>query len=253
LEKETTLLDVDFALRYLSIVLTGATLFKLIQQRLSRQAPFPAFAAMLAIGLARDLVLLVVPYESHSYTIAWEVSLPPLLLAHLWAALATFGALTSLYQRPGKFATGLLVTSLAITVILCCAAMPFETLLIARAEALLRTLFLLNRWVDSLCAGTLIFAAVFLSTRVKMLPANLLRHTCLLAGYFTAGSLTWLIENLTPLGAAVWVERADFAAVSLLYIGWICLLSRSGERAVYWPKAWHLTQMANSLLRSTAR
>jgi hypothetical protein len=225
-------------LSYVSMGLSAAAFARLVQQRLFGKSPFLAFGCMLLVGIARDGILHLTPYDTHQYALAWEITLAPLLLTHVWAALATYRRLAGLYPKIGSFATWLFAACVAVAVILCCTLTPFETPRIAGNELILRTMFLLHRWVDTLCAGALLLAVLFLSrlpSPMKHPPRNVLLHTCFLSAYFGIYALTYFAENLAPLGAAVWIERAQLVMVCMLYGGWAYSLSAAGEEGESWP------------------
>lgn len=227
----------DILSNLLTILSIGAAA-RLLQQRLFLKLPFLALGSMLLLSAVRDLVLLAVPYESHLYAVLWEWTLPPLLLAHSWAAFSAYQRLTGLYPKLGDFVSGLLATCLAAAVIICCVLTPFETPRIGGNELILRTMFLLYRWVDTICAGALLLAVVFFSrlpSPLKRPPRNVLLHAVLLALYLSAHAITCFAENLAPLGASELIENLYFVSASALCAVWICAMRAEGEESVRWP------------------
>lgn len=227
-------------LRYLSILAPLLILFRLALQRLLRTRPYSAFAAMLGVGVLRDLILLLPSdYRSHSYALAWEITLPFLLLAQASAAVETYAAIASLYAKIGTFAVRLFRGALVATALACCLGLPFETRQIAGVESTVRSLFLLDRWMNSLMAGGLILAVAYLARYprpLKVMPRNLVLHTTLLCTYFVLYSIVPFVLNLIPLGQGLWVQVLLFAAVLALYASWIAGLSAEGERSEAWPE-----------------
>jgi hypothetical protein len=82
-------------------VLPLLLLARLFQQGLWKVRPYSALGVFLLVDLARDLALLLPPYDSHPYTLIWEATLPVLLLAQIGAGVATYAAITELIQRSG--------------------------------------------------------------------------------------------------------------------------------------------------------
>lgn len=194
---------------------------------------------MLCVVLVRDMALSIPHFQTHTYAVIWELSLPPLLLAQLWAGLDTLRAVARLYPKIGKFAVRIFLSCLVATVALCCLSLPFELHRLAGQETLLRSLFLLHRCVDGWIAGTLILVAVFFArfpAPSKQPPHNLVIHTVLLSAYFSGYAVLFVAENLAPLGAAATVERSQFGLVVALYVIWAISLSKKGERSQPWPQ-----------------
>lgn len=224
-------------LYWLSVGFTALALFRVMYSGLYRIRPFGAFAAMLFTGLLRDLALLSVNRNTHAYTVAWEVTLPILLLAHAWAVMSTYRAIAHLYPGIGQFAELLFASCLVISAMFCFAGLGWEMRRIGGAEAVLRSVFLLYQWVDGLAAGGLLLASTFflrLPAPRKRLPLNLIRHICLLAAYFTSYALTCFAKNLSPLGLTAW-EYAHFTILIALYTGWALGVSAAGEQSEPWP------------------
>ncbi len=193
---------------------------------------------MLGVVLLRDAMLFVPGYSTHSYAVIWEWTLPPLLAAQAWCGLDALKAVARLYPKIGNFAVRLFLACLAITTVICCLGLPFEVHRLAGGEALLRALFLLQRWVDSWIAGTLILVAVFFArfpAPLKRPPRNLVIHTVLLSIYFGGYAVLFFAENLAPLGAVELLEQLQFVLIVLLYGVWAICLSQNGERSEPWP------------------
>jgi hypothetical protein len=228
----------DQVLWLASAVLAAATIGRILQQRLF-VLPLNSFACMLVIVLARDIVLSVPHYKTHAYAVVWEWTLPALLIAQAWASLDTLRAVARLYPKIGKLAARIFLSCLGITVIVCCLTLPFELHRVAGGEALLRSLFLLQRCVDGWIAGTLILVAAFFARfpAPSNRPArNLVLHTVLLSIYFGGYAVLFVAENLAPLGAVVTLERIQFVLVVFLYAIWATCLSRNGEQTEPWPQ-----------------
>jgi hypothetical protein len=227
---------IDKVLWGLTTVLPVLVLFRLLQQFLIYR--YRAFAAMLGAGVARDLLLMCVPYTTPAYRLAWMLSLPVLLLVQTWASVAAYQAIASIYPKIGKFAPRLFAACLFAAAFGCALLLPVETRLIGGRDAPLRCLLLAYRWIDSLAAGGLLLAVAFLSrfpAPLKLVPRNLKLHTGLLAAYFSAYGVTCLLENATRLGSIMAIERIHFALIALLYAGW-GTLSAQGERSEAWPQ-----------------
>ncbi|MBV9407119.1 MAG: hypothetical protein JO211_17355 [Acidobacteriaceae bacterium] len=228
----------DHVVRLLSIVFAVAVIVRIVQQRLFAP-PLPSFACMLGIVLLRDLIVSVPSYDSHAYAVAWEATLPALLIAQIWAGLDTLRAVACVYPKFGKFALKLFLTCLAITIGACCLSLPFELRRLISGETLLRSWFLLQRSVDGWISGTLILVAIFLArfpAPAKQPPRNLVLHTLLLSLYFSGYSVLFMAENLAPLGGVVLMERAAFVLIVALYAAWAVCLSKEGERHEPWPQ-----------------
>lgn len=205
---------------------------------------------MMIVVLWRDAVVSIPRYDSHAYTLAWEWTLPVLLIAQAWAGLDTLSAVARLYRTFGNFVIRLYLLCLAISVTICGLSLPLELRYVTRGEAELRSLFLLQRCVDSWIALTLILVCVFLGcfTAPSKKPSrNLVLHTILLSAYFASYAALFVVENLTALGGAVMIERAQFVLVVLLYAGWAAGLSKQGAESEPWP------QIEVILLRRTDR
>lgn len=178
-------------------------------------------------------------YDTHAYTVAWEWSLPVLLAAQIWAGFDALKAVTRLYPKIGKFAVKLFLVCLAITATVCCFGLPLELHRLTGQEAALRTLFLLQRWVDSSIAGTLVLVAGFFvrfPAPLKQPPRNLVLHIAFLSAYFCSYALLFFAENLAPLGAIASIERSQFIVVVLLYAAWAICLSKRGQTSEPWPQ-----------------
>ncbi|MGH9582858.1 MAG: hypothetical protein ACRD4O_07985 [Bryobacteraceae bacterium] len=194
---------------------------------------------MLGMVLARDIVVSIPRYDTHAYTLAWEWTLPPLLVSQLWAGLDTLRAVARLYPKFGNFAIRLYLACLAISIAACSLTLPFELRYLSGNETVLRAFFLLQRCIDSWIAGTLMLVAVFLacsSAPSRKPPRNLVLNTILLAIYFAGYAVLFMIENLTTLGGAVIAEHAQFILVILVYAAWAAALSKNGARGEPWPK-----------------
>lgn len=228
----------DQALWFASAALAAVIIGRIVYQGLF-VPPFRAFGFMLGVVLARDIVLSISHYDSHAYIFIWKASLPILLAAQAWCGLETLRAVQRLYPQIGRFAISLFLTCLGITVAACCLGLPFELHRVAGQEALLRALFLLQRWVDSWIAGTLILVALFFARSPapqRKPPRNLVLHTILLSLYFGGYGAMFFAENLAALGGVEIVERLQFSFVVLLYVIWATCLSAKGQQSEPWPK-----------------
>lgn len=222
----------------ISSLLAGLLVYRIFHLRLLSR-PFKALALMLAVAVLRDFVLFTAPYTSHRYTMLWELTLPALLAAQIWAGYDTLRAVAALYPKLGTFAVRVFLACLAITIVGCCLGLPFELRRIAGHETLLRSLFVLQRWVDSWIAGTLVLVAFFFArfpAPVKQPPRNLVIHTVLLAAYFAGYSILFFAENLRPLGSAEMAERLQAYLISALYLVWAITLSSKGQNSGSWPQ-----------------
>ena len=221
-----------------SSILAGLVVWRILQQRLF-VSPFRALAVLLGVVLVRDGVVSIPAYDTRAYSVAWAWTLPFLLAAQLWAGWDTLKAVARLYPKIGRFAVRLFLACLAITVAVCCVALPFELPRLLAGDAGLRALFLLHRSIDSWIAGTLILVAVFFArfpAPMKQPPRNLVVHTFLLSLYFGGYAALFLIENLTSLGAAIFAERLEFLLVIALYSTWAACLSQKGQTSEPWPE-----------------
>lgn len=228
----------DQTLRVLSIAFAAAVIYRIIQQRIFAP-PLNSLAAMLGVVLARDAVVSIPPYDSHAYTVAWEITLPILLCAQIWAGFDALRAIAGIYTSFGSLIVRLYAVCLGVSTALCCLSFPFELRRVTGAEALLRELFLMQRCTDSCIAGTLTLAALFLAVHrapSKRPPRNLVLHTILLSLYFGGYAALFLVENLTVLGGAALFERAQFVLIVVVYASWACGLSREGARSEPWPE-----------------
>jgi len=194
---------------------------------------------MLGVVLVRDGIVSIPAYDTHAYAVAWAWTLPALLAAQVWAGLDTLQAVARLYPKIGRFAVRLFLACLAITVAVCCLGLPFELHRLRDEDATLRALFLLHRLVDSWIAGTLILVAVFFArfpAPLKQPPRNLVLHTILLSLYFAGYAGLFFVENLAPLGSAVFFERLQFVLIIVLYSAWAAGLSKDGQTSEPWPE-----------------
>lgn len=217
--------------------LAGLAIWRIIQLRLFA-SPFRSLGVMLGIVLLRDGVVSIPSYNTHAYAVAWGWTLPVLLVAQVWAGADTLRAVARLYPKIGRFALRLFVVCLTITVVVCCLGLPFELHRLKGDEAVLRTLFLLHRSVDSWIAGTLALVAVFFArfpAPMKQPPRNLVVHTILLTLYFGGYAALFFVENLASLGAVVLAERLQFGLVVALYSAWAICLSKRGQTSEPWP------------------
>jgi len=229
---------IDHLLWFLSAALPILIIARIIYERIY-VPPFDGFAFMLGVVVARDLVLACLHYGSHRYTIAWEFSLPVILVSQIYAALQNVVSITRIYPRFGKAAVRLFLGCFVVIALCCCLGLPFELHYITGESAVLRMFFLAQRWVDGCIAGTLLIACGILmrSPAPPRKPAaNLVLHTCLLTIYFGGYSVLFFLENLAPLGAQQNVERAQFALVVFLYTLWATCLSAKRQRSRRWPE-----------------
>ena len=228
----------DNLLWFLSAALPIVIIARIVHQRLYI-APFDAFVLMLGVVVARDVVLACLHYNSHPYVLVWAYSLPVILVSQIYAGLQTLISVARLYPRFGRLAVRLFATCLALTLAFCCVGLPFELHRLGGGEALLRSFFLVQRWVDSSLAGTLILASLFLMRSPappKQPPLNLVLHTTLLSIYFSGYAVLFLVENLTSLGSAQTFERVQFFLIVLLYLMWASRLSLKRQRLVAWKE-----------------
>lgn len=226
-------------LRYLSICLPVMLLLRLFQQGLWKVSPYGAFAVFLGVGLARDLVLLVPGYTTHLFTQLWEVTLPVLLLSQIGAGVSTYRAIASLYPKIGRFAAWLFGACLLAACAAGLALLPLEVKRIGAAEAELRVLFLVQRWVATLLAGGLTLAVLFLArfpAPLRRMPTNIGVHTICIAVYFTSYAILYTLENTKALGGVAWAEVAQLGLVVLMYGIWTMKLSAAGQVSERWPE-----------------
>ena len=220
-----------------SSVLAGFVVWRILQQRLF-VSPFRALAVLMGVVLLRDGVVSIPAYNTRAYTVAWAWTLPFLLGAQMWAGWDTLRAVARLYPKIGRFAMRLFMACLAITIAVCALALPFELPRLLAGDGGLRALFLLHRSIDSWIAGTLILVAVFFArfpAPLKQPPRNLVVHTILLSLYFGGYAALFFIENLTPLGSAIFAERLEFVLIIALYSSWAISLSQKGQTSEPWP------------------
>lgn len=228
----------DHALRVLSIALETAAMIRILQQRLFT-SPFVSLACMLGVVLARDIVVSVPNYDTRAYIVAWEWTLFPMLAAQIWAGLDNLRAVARLYPAIGGFAVRLYLSCLAISVAVCSITLPFELRDISGSASFLRSLFLLQRCVDSWIAGTLLLISVYLirfPAPPTKPPRNLVLNTVLLTIYFGGYAVLFMLENLTPLGGAAVAEQAQFVLVILVYAAWTAGISKAGQSSEPWPR-----------------
>ena len=95
---------IDYALWWLTSAFSAILLAKLWRSGLLTQ--HTPFARLLAVGLARDAVLICFP-PTHAYTLAWMITLPILLHAQAAAAVGCYGRIADLYPGIGRFAVRL--------------------------------------------------------------------------------------------------------------------------------------------------
>ncbi|HEY3940002.1 MAG TPA: hypothetical protein VGL97_21420 [Bryobacteraceae bacterium] len=224
--------SIDRVLALLCMACAAAALGRLLIAKLW-QAPFPAFAIMLAVSLLRDTWLLMIPFDSHRYALMWSYTLIVLLAAQAWAAISTCRAISALYPRLGRFGTWLFGGCLALAALLCCAGLPVELLRISGSETFVRSMFLAYRWNAGLIAGALLLATAYLGIfppPAKRLPRNLAGHMWLLAAYFSSNTILYLCENLFPLGGAVLMERLHWIVACALYLTWAVRLPAAGNQ-----------------------
>lgn len=228
----------DQALCLLSVVFATAVIYRILHQDILA-SPLSGLALMLGVVLVRDAVVSIPQYTSHAYAVAWEATLPMLLVAQVWAGFDTLRAIARIYANFGNFVVRLYTACLGISTILCCLSFPFELRRLTGAEALLRQLFLLQRCTDTCIAGTLTLAALFLAQHrapSNRPPRNLVLHTILLSLYFGGYAALFLAENLTVLGGAALFERLQFVLIVLVYATWALGLSRKGAHSTPWPE-----------------
>ncbi len=225
-------------LHYLSIGLPVLILIRLVQQGLWRLSPYFGFAIFLLVGLVRDLILLKPDYETTTYSNLWKWTLPVLLIAQVVAGLTTYSAISQMYAGIGRFAIRLFAGCLLVAAIAGLVLLPVEVHRIGAAEAELRVLFLLQRWIASILAGGLMLAVAYLQrfpAPLRQVPRNIKVHAGCVAAYFSSYAMLYAIENACKLGEAQWAVVAQMAAVCLIYGVWAAGLSREGQVSKPWP------------------
>lgn len=223
---------------FLSAALAVVIVLRIVRQHLL-VAPYKAFAVMLGVIVLRDVAVSIPPYTSPAYSAVWALTLPFLLVAHVWAALETLRAVAQLYPKIGNFAVRLFFACLIATIVVCCLGLPFELHRMTGQERLLREVFLVHRSVDSWVAGTLLLVAAFFArfpAPLKQPPRNLVLHTMLLTCYFGGYGVLFFAENLAQLGAVAVVERLQLSFVVVLYAIWAIGLSARGQQSEPWPE-----------------
>ena len=189
---------IDLALWVCTAACAAIALARVASLGLWRTLAYGTFAIMLAFTLFRDIVLATVPYDTHAYTTDWCLTTRFLLVSHACAGLAVYRAIGRLYPKIGAFAAGLFAGCLLIASALTLGTLWWETRDISGREFLLRSTFLLWRWVDGITAGALVLAVVFLTRfprPLRRMPSNLTWHAALLAAYFASSSLLYLFER----------------------------------------------------------
>jgi hypothetical protein len=227
----------DRALWFATAFAASLIVARIVHQRLFT-APFDAFVLMLGVVIARDVALARLRYDSHPYVVIWELSLPVLLVAQLFAGARTLASVSRLYPGFGMFALKLFLTCLALTLACCCLGLHAELHRLTGEEAYLRTFFLAQRWSASIVAGTLILASLSLlrsPAPPKQPSGNLVLHTVLLSILFSGYSALFFCENTAPLGAFQVMERAQFCLVVVLYVIWAACLSSRKQSNSPWP------------------
>jgi hypothetical protein len=229
---------VDQVLWFFSAVLPVWIITRIARQRLYIP-PFDGLALMLGVVVLRDVVLACLRYDSRPYVLVWEYTLPVVLVSQAYAGLQTLIAVSRLYRRIGRLVVRLFLVSLALTLACCCLGLPFELHRLGGEEAVLRSFFLAQRWVDSSIAGTLILASAFLlrsPAPPKRPPPNLVLHTTILSLYFSSYAALFFLENLASLGSIQMLERIQFSFVVLLYGVWASGLSLKRQRLDPWQQ-----------------
>jgi hypothetical protein len=226
-----------WALRELSTFLPLLLLARLFQQGLWKVRPYSALGVFLLVDLARDLALLLPPYDSHPYTLIWEATLPVLLLAQIGAGVATYAAITELYPKIGPFAVKLFAACLILACLAGLVLLPFEVKRIGADEAPVRVFILVQRWVATLLAGGLVLAVLFLARfprPLKKMPRNIMTHTACIALYFASYALLYAIKNLKSMHGAQWAAQGQLGFVCVLYLAWTVGLSKAGQASEPW-------------------
>jgi ethanolamine transporter EutH len=225
-------------LHYLSIALPVLILIRLVQQGLWRLSPYSGFALFLMVGLVRDLVLLKPDYETTTYSLLWKCTLPVLLIAQIGAGLSTYSAISRMYSGLGRFAIWLFAICLLAAALAGLVLLPVEIHRIGAAEAELRVLFLVQRWVATVLAGGLMLAVAYLQrfpAPLRQVPRNIKVHAGCVAAYFSSYAVLYALENAYKLGEAQWAVMAQLTAVCLIYCVWAVGLSREGQLSKPWP------------------
>ncbi len=218
---------------YGSSALCACVILKLIRERLIGRAPFTAFGVMQGTMLGRDLLLASVPLYSMKYTWIWEATLPAIFITQAVSGVACYRAITRLYPQIGSFATKLFAVAILVTALISLSGLPHELAQLRTAPVFL-SLLICYRLVDTLLAGGLVLAVAFLAyfpSPLRKLPSNIIRHTVLLAAYFSV----YAIANLMPLAQQRLIDEIRMAVICALYLAWAVGLSAAGEVAEAWP------------------
>jgi hypothetical protein len=231
--------SLDLILWITTAALSAVVLLRIALARFWHNPALRGLAVMLSVTLLRDLLLARMSFPAHSYTVAWEATLPVLLVSHAYAAISAYTAIAAMYAKIGRFAIRLFVAALVVAAILCAfTTFSWELKRITGTEAFVRWCFLLYRWVDGLAAGGLIQVTAFLSLfrkPFKRMPTNVTRHAALLAAYFSCQSALFFGQNLSGLSGIITVQHLAFTFIAILYLGWTVLLSPHGELTEPWP------------------
>jgi hypothetical protein len=203
-----------------------------------------AFGAMLAVSVARDILLRAVPFHSSAYVRWWMATLPLSLAAATAAALTLCRVISRQYPRIGRFGFWLFVCSIAIAAIV--------ALIVTRPHIAfsLRSMVLLDRVVRCTLAGGMAIACIFLAvfpSPARHVPTNLRVHAWLYASYSLTYVLGYWLLAFVPAQA---VNLGVSTAVAGCYLVWAFSLRAAGEAVEPWPEP---SQELGELLRDRNR
>ena len=214
-----------------TIALPALVIWRLFVAKLWAVRPYHGLCIMFAVDIVRDVMLWSISYDLTVYARAWEVSLIALLTAQVYACIVTYDQLAR--RRTMDFAA-----AVAVAALLCAYIGLFESDLV---NTELRTVIMLERWIDGSLAVLLVAAALQRHWRA---PA----HLWILACYFAEHGVVCLVKNLMPVQ---WPPLGPIhsLALSALYVAWLYLLPNAPEtrsRAARMAQTLHASSLAGA-------
>jgi len=238
----------DQLLWWMSIGADALTLGALAGRGLHRR--FPIFALYLLVNLTDDLILKLVPGPAtRVYALTWMSSKPIILILWVLVVLELFRLVREHYPGMGSFARSLLFFVLATASIAAVLSLAPDVKGIDWHSPTFQLIVLLNRWVATVLAVFLFAMGGFLRYYKAPIKPNLLRHACILAGYFSVQATAMFLTNVSsnmPANASPFagvlgadpvsqINRALFIGRIVCSLSWSILLTRTGEKLTQSP------------------
>jgi hypothetical protein len=218
---------------YAAIVAEPMLLIRLATMGLVRQYPF--FSAYLAVVSAKSAMLTIGNPDPHSavYRTTWLISEPALIVFQALFVYEIYKRIEEHYPNIGVIGRRVLILVVTISAFVCALTLAPDLRALATQSTsvtfsvLVRVMFIVKRCESFIFCGLLTLTLVFYRFWYTPKRRNATVHTAISALYFAVTSVTYIALNLhLPYWKA---SVANLTGITLCYVAWACLLTRSGE------------------------